>query len=403
MKKILLVLYVPLLSAAALAADIAFTLMPPNAPVAAGSDVRVDLAAMNPGSLDQPFSAPISLGGKLIAAEGERQVTLDAVSSGPAAVTPGGFAVRRYHLRVPEGFTGRVVLEVDTPALGVLRTVLEVQPAAVADTAKPAAPATEPAVTPLDKLHNSAPAASAMARTFAGRFMPNQPIYFLYGDADQAVKFQFSFDYRLATMRWGKPGAEQVTSLRLGYTQRSLWDINALSSPFYDTSYMPEIAFNTDSSLPQQNSAFTWLGWRVGFQHESNGKDGADSRSLNVVYLRPRFLIGDIDHWFALVLPEFQTYIGGVEDNPAIKDYRGYGKLKLYLGKNAGPTLMFTGWTGKEFNHPSYQLDLAWPISTQLLHFETFLQVQYFNGYGESLRSYDQKSEALRFGLGLVR
>ena len=391
-----------LLPFAAFGAEVAFTLMPPSAPVAADSDVRVDLAAMNPGALDEPFAAPISLAGKLIAGGGERGVTLDAVGAGPVAVPPGGFAVRRYHVRLPAELTGRVVLEVDTPALGVLRTVLDVRPA-VAATAGPANPATEPPTTALDKLHNSAPAASAMARTFAGRFMPNQPIYFLYGNADQAVKFQFSFDYKLATTRWGAPGAEKITTLRLGYTQRSLWDIDASSSPFYDTSYMPEIAFNTDSVLPKENSVFTWLGWRVGYQHESNGKDGADSRSLNVVYLRPRFLLGDIDHWFALVLPEFQTYVGGVEDNPAIKNYRGYGKLKLYLGKNTGPTLMFTGWAGKDFDHQSYQLDLAWPISTQLLHFETFFQVQYFNGYGESLRAYDQKSQSLRFGLGLVR
>jgi outer membrane phospholipase A len=401
MQKIFLALLCLLLPLAAFAAEVAFTLMPPMGPVEAGTDVRVDLAAMNPGGMDQPFTAPISLAGKLIGPAGEREVTLDAVSSGPVAVPPGGFAVRRYHVRLPGEFTGRVVLEVDTPALGVLRTVLDVHPVVAA--AQPAVPATAAPTTSLDKLKNSAPAASALARTFAGRFTPNQPIYFLYGNADQAVKFQFSFDYKLATMRWGQPGAEKVTTLRLGYTQRSLWDIDAMSSPFYDTSYMPEIAFNTDSSLPTQHSAFTWLGWRAGFQHESNGKDGADSRSLNVVYLRPRFLVGDIDHWFALVLPEFQTYVSGVEDNPAIKDYRGYGKLKVYLGQNTGPTLLFTGWTGKDFNHPSYQLDLAWPISTHWLSFETFLQMQYFNGYGESLRSYDQKSEALRFGLGLVR
>src|SRR4051812_15202582 len=114
MKKILLLLF-PLLPVAAFSAEVAFTLMPPSAPVAAGSDVRVDLAAMNPGALDQPFSAPISLAGKLITATGEREVTLDAVSSSPVAVTPGGFAVRRYHLRLPDEFTGRVMLEVNTP------------------------------------------------------------------------------------------------------------------------------------------------------------------------------------------------------------------------------------------------------------------------------------------------
>ncbi|RKX33625.1 MAG: hypothetical protein DRP71_09845, partial [Verrucomicrobia bacterium] len=33
----------------------------------------------------------------------------------------------------------------------------------------------------------------------------------------------------------------------------------------------------------------------------------------------------------------------------------------------------------------------------------TFLHVQYWNGYGESLLGYDQSTETVRFGLSLVR
>jgi len=398
MKRPVLLLAALLLPLAGFAVDLAFTLMPPAAPVVAGTDIHIDLAAMNPGSLEEPFMAPISVAARLVLANGEREVTLDAVGGAPVAVTANGFAVRRYHVVLPADISGRIVLEAESSAFGTLRAVLDVRAPAIAVVETAPVPAT-----PLEELHNTASVASGISRSFAGRFMPNQPIYFIYGNAAPAVKFQFSFDYRLATYRWGAPGAEKITTMRVGYTQRSLWDIEGDSSPFYDTSYMPEFGINTDSTRPPSMSWFTWMGWRLAYQHESNGRSGTDSRSLNTIYLRPRFILGDIDHWFCVVLPEFQTYVGDLEDNPDLKDYRGYGKLKLYVGRNDGPTLQFTGWMGKDWDHPSYQLDLAWPIAAGKVSLDTYLYIQYFNGYGESLRSYDQKSDAVRFGIGLVR
>ncbi len=374
--------------------------MPPAGAVTAGGAALVDLAALNGTSLDSPFRTPTSLAGQLEVGGAMHSVTLTATGTSVLAVSPGAFAVRRYQFTVPAGLTGRAVLTVSTGETGSLRALLDITaPPTTSGTVAP-----EPALTPLAEATASAPVASLLARTFAGRFMPNQPIYFLYGwDADQAVKFQFSFDYRLATYRWGAPEAPKISTLRIGYTQRSLWDINANSSPFYDTSYMPEIAIVTDSTRPKEHPFFTWMGSRVGFLHESNGKDGTDSRSLNIVYVRPRFILGDIDGWFAVMVPEVWAYLDNLEDNPDLTDYRGYGKLAFVLGRNDGPTLRVATWAGKDFNHPTYQLDVSWPLKTNLLKVETFLQIQYFNGYGESLRSYNQKSEALRIGLGLVR
>jgi outer membrane phospholipase A len=235
--------------------------------------------------------------------------------------------------------------------------------------------------------------------------MPNQPIYFLYGGgADQAVKFQFSFDYRLATLQPGKAKQSPLSSLRLGYTQRSLWDIQARSSPFYDTSYMPEIVFVTESPVPAESPSWlTWMGFRAGYQHESNGQDGDDSRSMNRAYVRARFILGSLRSWYVVMLPEIHAYVGGVGANPQIKDYRGHGRLQLYLGHSDHFTLRLNAWAGKDFDHPSYQLDLTYPIRLRWLNFESFLHIQYFDGYGESLRAYDQKTSAMRMGVALVR
>lgn len=401
MKKLIVPFLFVLLPVAALATDLAFTLMPPAHPVPAGSNIRIDLAGMNPGALDVPFVTPISLAARLVTPSDAREVTLDAETAAPVYVAPGMFAVRRYHVILPSGVSGRAVLEIDTPALGVLRAVVDVEAPSVA--AEPVRKPGEVIPTRLEELHNSVPVALTLTRTFAGRFMPNQPVYFIYGNEPQAVKFQISFDYRLASYRWGKPGADKISTLRVGYTQRSLWDIKGDSSPFYDSSYMPELAFNTDSVVPKQRSWFTWMGWRTGFLHESNGKDGADSRSMNTFYIRPRFVLGDVDHWFAVMVPEIQAYIGDIGNNPTIKDYRGYGKLRFYFGRNDGPTLRVSAWSGKSFDHGTYELELAWPIRTKRLGVESYFHVQYFKGYGESLRSYDQKTDALRFGIGLVR
>jgi phospholipase A1/A2 len=169
------------------------------------------------------------------------------------------------------------------------------------------------------------------------------------------VKYQSGFDYRLTTLHLGKSERSPTSSVRIGY------------------------------------------------QHESNGKDGDDSRSLNIAYVRPSFVLGHLNSWILVAIPEFHAYVGGLENNPRLKDYRGYGKLRFVIGKNDGPSLMFSGWSGEDFENRSYQLDLSIPLRFRFTNIESFVLVQYFDGYGESLRAYDRKSDAFRLGLGLIR
>jgi outer membrane phospholipase A len=61
------------------------------------------------------------------------------------------------------------------------------------------------------------------------------------------------------------------------------------------------------------------------------------------------------------------------------------------------------GRAGNAFDHFSTQLDFTIPVQSKLLDFATYFTVQYFGGYGESLRSYDQRTETVRAGFSLVR
>jgi phospholipase A1 len=387
-------------SARLLSHEAALTLMLPDRGVYPGATVAVDIVALNPGSATIPFETARSLSGKLKSESGSWPVELRAVSVAKSEITSRSFAVRRYEFVMPVVVQGSVVLEIRPSHDRSLRAVLEVEsaPAIVS--------AAQPVATPLERLDSSTRAIDAVVnRTFAGRLSPNEPIYFIYGSGDEsAAKFQFSFNYRLATFNWGEQGDEKTAHLQLGYTQRSLWDIDAHSSPFYDTSYMPEVALDTLAPASEQsNGWFTWIGMRAAFMHESNGRADASSRSLNTLYVRPAFALGPLDSWHLIVFPELFTYVTSLDENENLKDYRGYGRLRMVVGKNHGPSLVFAGWAGEGFRNLSYQLDFAYPIRTKLLDFESFLLVQYFNGYGESLMSYDKKGSSFRVGVALIR
>jgi outer membrane phospholipase A len=55
------------------------------------------------------------------------------------------------------------------------------------------------------------------------------------------------------------------------------------------------------------------------------------------------------------------------------------------------------------FERLTHQLDLSIPVGVRRLSFATYLFVQYFNGYAESLRNYRHESQSVRMGVSLVR
>jgi len=385
-------------------AGVIYSLVGP-AKVEAGAPVEVRVAALNAGEAAVRVDWPETIEVRVTAAGGERNVRATRRGARGAAgrVEPGSFALGVYEMALTEA-AGMAVLEWRGG-----RTAVEVGGASegerVAESAGVAAEQkAEESVTrrPPTNLVRSQQA-SGIRRMFADRLGPHEPIYFVYGTEAPAAKFQVSFKYKLLDFREVAP-QRMTRTLQLAYTQRSLWDIDGRSSPFYDTSYMPELIYEALAPRPEDSERwFTWLGVQAAFKHESNGRDGPVSRSLNMLYVRPVFALGQLDGWHLLAIPEVFTYVGTLEDNPDVEDYRGHGRLTLVLGRNDGPSLMATWWAGDDFEHDTVQLDLTVPIRTRLLDFETYLLVQYFNGYGESLLSYREKVEVLRAGISLVR
>jgi outer membrane phospholipase A len=271
-----------------------------------------------------------------------------------------------------------------------------------------AAPGREPGLVsaPLSNILPGQPAESAIQRSFAGRFSAHEPVYFIYGPDAPGAKFQFSFKYRLlgdkARLGDKLPALE---GLFIGFTQRSLWDIDADSSPFFDTSYMPELMYESQRVVdPGSEGGVKFLGYQAGVRHESNGRDGPDSRSLNIAYFRPVFAWGRLDGWNLIVAPRVFAYVGDVVNNPDIADYRGHGELTAILGRNDRGALSLTGRLGQGAHRGNWQADLTVPVKfDKVFDFATYFLIQYWNGYGESLRSYNRRTETVRAGFSLVR
>ena len=246
------------------------------------------------------------------------------------------------------------------------------------------------------------------------RIKPHEPVYIIAGGEEVTTKFQFSFKYQI--LNPDGPIAKKVPPLAgvyFAYSQTSLWDLGEPSSPFFDSVYRPEMLvsyedldrFFVDGEGERLLPDWFSLGAQGGYRHESNGRDGVNSRSLNYAYIRPLFTFRGDDRWFLTLAPTFFSYVGDLSDNPDIYDYRGHSELRVVVGQSGGVQLAVTGRVGDtDENKGSLEFDLSVPIrKITANNLDVYFYTQYFTGYGETLLTYDEKSYSLRFGIALVR
>ena len=372
--------------------------------VNAGNSASVWLNALNASDREISWTFPPRIESKITAPQGtfKGSLALRLAESPSVVIAPGTFVRREYVAAMPAAVAGQVVLEF--PGLNVNRAVLDVPPPGAV-----AHPAAEPPDSFFTRFIAEPEPAVAGKGSGPGIFFKEhiagyEPFYFIAGSKSPDAKFQISFAYQLLNNEGSL--AEKAPALKgfnLAYTQTSLWDWSAESAPFYDTSYKPEFFYAWNNITHAQPTNWFLINLQGGMQHESNGQDGVDSRSLNNIYFQPRVTFGPDDSFQLTLQPRVWAYVGDLSENPDIADYYGYVNLRTIVGWKRGLQLSAIGTMGKDANHGSVQLDLTYPTMRLFGSFSLYLQVQYFNGYGESLIGYNQRTDVLRVGFALFR
>lgn len=248
---------------------------------------------------------------------------------------------------------------------------------------------------------------AGLVEFLAARFSPHEPIYFMWGPEDPNVKFQISLKYQLINPDSDLGHAAPfLKGFHAAYTQTSFWDIGADSGPFFDSSYKPELLYLYSREI-QNVGPWSRFDLQAGLQHESNGKGGADSRSLNIAYVRPVLTFGDPGTGrgkFIAIAPRLWGYLGHQYDNPDIENYRGYGDLKIIAGWRDGFQLAAIGRLGNDWDKGLLEIDASYPLRKLTRGaVDMYLYGQYVNGFGESLLDYNEHDVTYRIGLALVR
>ena len=230
----------------------------------------------------------------------------------------------------------------------------------------------------------------------------NEPIYFVVGkdDGETIARFQFSFKYLMFD-----PDSVVVKKIGLlknfnfAYTQTSLWNLSADSKPFEDTNYRPSFFWEFRKTQGGLSPAFL----RTGYEHESNGQGGEDSRSIDTLFFFPAWATLVKGHQL-IVGTKLYSYLDQERNNRDIEDYRGFADLLLRYGNEDGWLVSMLYRYGME-NKNTIQLDLSYPIRKKFLaRAGGYFYLQAFHGYGESLLTYDQKQDLqLRLGFAIVR
>ncbi|MBD5370515.1 MAG: phospholipase A [Bacteroides sp.] len=199
------------------------------------------------------------------------------------------------------------------------------------------------------------------------------------------VKFQISLAIRLTKM-----SLPWKTYLYLFYSQKTLWNVFEDSMPMRDLNFNPGIGWS---------KPFFSKGRYIGkmtliVEHESNGRDGLDSRSWNKVSLAGSAMITDE----FMVHAKYWIPIVDGQNNRDILDYTGLFQWGFQAtSPNHRWALGFTMVKRRGWNMNWNTItELTWNVSPKT---NLNLFAQYYNGYGENLLDYNQFHSRLRVGL----
>lgn len=345
-----------------------------------------------------------------------RRVTLTREAGAPARVELASGELKAVRFSAPWPDWARGAVRVDVPGMDVSPVVVlltrKPAPEAGAMSAGASAglppPATPGDITPTPAGETAATAAAAtpvpdVNRFLGGRLSTFEPIYFADGsNGENIARFQFSFKFRLVIP--DDPRSRGfVDNLYFAYTQTSLWDIRKTSGPFRDTSYMPQLIY----SIPDtgwKSPLFSQMGLMAGFGHESNGRDGPESRSVDILFVRPTWEFGDVQSAHLTVSPKIYYYVVKADENHDIADYRGYVDLLVKYGSPDGAQLAATLRKGARAGYGSIDTQFTYPLAKLFRNaWGGYLWIGYFNGYGEDILDYNKRRWIARIGFSIAR
>lgn len=365
--------------------------------------VQVDLRLLNGDdqartvALPDRIEAHVARGGAVATVWLERQPGV-----APSATIAAGAFVRAHYQ-----FPARPGLDLDgatlsIPAWGTQSIAISRIAPAAAHYAQRQAP--QPASPP-----GPAPTATPAPydRTVGNEFLANlsvyEPIYGAYWPGtDSEALIQISFKYQLFGSRQaeGLP-ASWRDGLHFAFTQQMFWNVKAESSPFRNVDYRPELFYLTPSRTFANGLS---LNAQIGARHESNGRAGTASRSLNSLYVAPMASVM-LPHGYRLsIAPRLSVLVGDRSDNPDIRRYRGNGGLFVELGEDEGLRLATTSRFNFSSGKGAISADLSYPLPRLIGGGpDVYLFAHGFVGYGENLLDYARRANRFRIGVALVR
>lgn len=367
-------------------------LLKPRTPtIVSGEAARVDVWQANDTDSPSTEAFPPRLQALVVSGLSQLPVVLETADGKgriEEPLAPGTFRKREFTFIVPRNLNGQVTLTLDVAGMGLGTGTAS----AVMVAERPGSPTlAERRATVPDTVPQPA-------------ITPHEPMYFALGTrGGSTAKFQLSMKYRLldedsVMAQFWRP----LGKLHFGYTQTSLWDLDAQSSPFRDTSYKPSL-FYYEPHWRVSESGRSNLALAAGVEHESNGRDGNFSRSINTAFFRPTWQVFFRGDRYFTVSPRFHAYLDK-KDNTDIDRYRGHVDLNLRYGRSDGWLWSTTLRQGTS-KHGSVLLETSWPLRQRFFaDAGGFLYFQYFDGYGETLLDYSVKrSPQFRVGFSIVR
>lgn len=199
------------------------------------------------------------------------------------------------------------------------------------------------------------------------------------------VKFQISVAQKLtkSTLPWG-------TYLYLYYTQKVFWNILENSMPMTDLNFNPGIGLAKPWFI--KNRFVGRLSLQL--EHESNGRDGDESRSWNKVSFGGSVMV---DPNFVVFGKYWIPIVDGV-NNKDILHYCGiyqFGFQVQSVNRKVSASLTLVKRKGNIFNY-NVILEGAYRLSRQS---NQYLFAQFYSGYGEGLLAYKEYHQQFRIGI----